>query len=76
MTFIEAICYKFEKRRADLFQDYPNAIRLNLVHLCPSVLLFPFGVFLCVVQQFKVVIAKFHSTFLGILGATKLHHFA
>ena len=25
------------------FQDYPNAICFNLVHLCPSMLLFPFA---------------------------------
>ena len=29
-----------------LFQDYPIVIRFNLVHLCPSMLLFPFSVFL------------------------------
>ena len=40
-TFIQVICHKLEKRRADLFQDYPNAI-----HFCPSMLLFPFAVLL------------------------------
>ena len=40
-TFIQAICHKLEKHRADLFQDYPNAI-----HLSPSMLLFPFAVLL------------------------------
>ena len=41
-TFIEAICHKFEKHGVDFFQDYPNVIRFNLVHLCPSTLLFFF----------------------------------
>ena len=45
-TFIQVICHDFEKRRAEFFQDYPNVIRFNLVHLCPSILLFPFAVFL------------------------------
>ena len=45
-TFIQAIYCKLEKRRADFFQDYPNAIRFNLVHLCPSMLFFSFAEFL------------------------------
>ena len=32
-TFIEAICHNFEKRGFVFFQDYPNVIRFNLVHL-------------------------------------------
>ena len=43
---MQAICYNFEKRRADLFQDYANVMRFNLVPLCPSMLLFfSFAVF-------------------------------
>ena len=45
-TIIKVICHKLRKRRVDLFQDYPNAILFNLVHLCPSMLLFSFAVFL------------------------------
>ena len=41
-TFIQAICHKLEKRRADFFKDYPNAIRFNLIHLWPSILLLSF----------------------------------
>ena len=45
-TFIKAICHKLEKRRADFFQDYPNAIRFDLVLLCSLLYFF------CVVQHF------------------------
>ena len=53
---IKGLCHE---RRADNTQyAIPNAIRrFNLVHLCPSMLLFPFAVFY-VVQQFYVVIAR------------------
>ena len=60
-TFIEAICHNFEKRRVDFFQDYPNVICFNIVRLLPSMLLFPFAVFLLCCSA--VVIAMFHSTF-------------
>ena len=36
---MQVICHKLEKRRADFFLDNPNAIRFNVVHLCPSMLL-------------------------------------
>ena len=45
MAFIQAICYKLEKCWPT-FQYYPNAVCFNLVHLCPSMLFFPFVVFL------------------------------
>ena len=44
--FMRWICHKNLKNYGPTFQDYPNAIRFNLVHLCPSVLLFAFVVFL------------------------------
>ena len=37
---------KLEKYRADVFQVYPNAIRFNLLELCPSMSLFGLSVFL------------------------------
>ena len=67
-TFIQAICRKFEKRRADFFQDYPNVIRFNLVHLCPSMLLFPFAVFLLCCSTVLRGSWNVSSYFLGILG--------
>ena len=53
---------------ADLFQDYPNVIRFNLVNLCPSMLLFPFAVFLlcCLTVLSDYCNVSFY--FLGILG--------
>ena len=75
-TFIHAICHKLEKRWANSFQDYPNAIRFNLVHLSPSMLLFSFAVLLlCCSTVFKCS-CNVSFYFLGILGVTKLHHFA
>ena len=38
--------YNLENVRPTFVQDSPNAIRFNLVHFCPSILLFPFAVFL------------------------------
>ena len=58
---------QFEKRRADFFQDYRNVIRFNLAHLCPSMLLFPFAVFLLC---FSTVLSGYCNVsfyFLGIL---------
>ena len=46
------ICHKLKKRRAHFFRDYPNVIRFKLVHLCPSMLLLPFAVFLLCCSQF------------------------
>ena len=37
--YIEEICHKLEKRRADFSQDYLSAIFCILFHLCPSMLL-------------------------------------
>ena len=37
--------YKFEKRWADVFQIYPNAIHLNPLQFCPSMPLLGFPVF-------------------------------
>ena len=72
-AFIQAICYKHEKRRAKFFQDYPNTICFNLgtVHSCFSFMLFYFSY---VVQKFQVVTAMFHSTFLAFW--VLLHHIA
>ena len=52
----------------DFFQDYPDAIRFNLVHLCPSMLFFPFAVFFFCFLFFccSTVLsgfAIFHTTF-------------
>ena len=55
-----------KKRRTDFFQDNPNAIRFNLVHLCPSTLLFAFAVFLLCCS----------TVLSGYLGVMKLHYFA
>ena len=67
---------KLEKRWGDFFQDYRNAIRFNLVHLCPSMLLFYFAViFLCC----STVLSGYCNVqfyFLGILAVMTLHHFA
>ena len=38
-------CHKFEKRWADVFQIYPNAIHLNPLQFCPSMPLLGFPVF-------------------------------
>ena len=46
-------CHNFEKRHADFFQDYPNVIHFNLAHLCPSMLFFPFAVFVVLFNSFK-----------------------
>ena len=72
----QAICNKLERRLTDFFQDYPNSIRFNLVHLCPAMLLFPFAVFLsrCSTVLSGFCNVSFHV--LVILGFVKLHYFA
>ena len=76
-TFIQAICHNLEKRRADSFlQDYPNAIRFSFVHLSPSMLLFPFVVFLLCCSTALSGYCNVSFYFLGILVVTKLHRFA
>ena len=53
------------------FQDYPNVIRFNLVHLCPSTPLFPFaalqyvilsdfGGILCVMKVWYYIVWHIH----------------
>ena len=67
-TFIQVICHNFEKRWAGFFQDYPNVIRVNLVHFCPFMFLFPFAVFL---SRCSTVLSGYCNVsfyFLGILG--------
>ena len=66
-TFIQAICHKLEKRRADFFQDYPNGIRFDLVHLCPYMLLFPFAVFLLCCSSVLSGYCNVSFYFVGIL---------
>ena len=67
-TFIQAICHKVENVGLSFFKDHPNAIRFNLVQLCPSMLLFPFAVFLlrCSTVLNGYCNASFH--FMSILG--------
>lgn len=59
--------------RPTFFQDYPNVIGFNLVHLCPSMLLFLFAVFgvCCSTDLRGDWNVSFY--FLGILGVMKLH---
>ena len=45
MVFPLCKWYKFEKRWADVFQIYPNAIHLNPLQFCPSMPLLSFPVF-------------------------------
>ena len=69
---------EIEKRRADFFRDCPNAIRFNLVHLCPSMFLFSFAVFLLCCSTVLSGYCYVSFYFLGILGVMKLlwRHFA
>ena len=75
-TFIQAICHKLEKCWADSYQDYPNAIHFNLVHLCPFMLLFCFAVLLLCCSTVLNGYCNVSFYFLGIFGVMKLHHFA
>ena len=70
----KATCHKLDRRRADFFQDYPNEIRLNLVHLCPSMLLFPFAVFLLSSSTVLSSYCNVSFYFLDILGVMNVHH--
>ena len=56
-----------EKNGADFSQDYPNVIRFNLVHLCPSMLVYPFSVVLLCCS----IVLSGSCYFLGILGKSK-----
>ena len=58
----------FEKRWANFFQDEPNVIRFNPVHLCPPMLLFHFAVFLLCCSTVLSGSCNVSSYFLGILG--------
>ena len=46
----------------------------TLVHLCPSMLLFPFAVFLLCSSTVLSGYCNVSFYFLGILGVMKLHH--
>ena len=48
--------YKFEKRWADVFQIYPNAIHFNPPRFCPSLYLLSFPVF-CL--SFSIVLSRY-----------------
>ena len=48
--------YKFEKRWADVFQIYPNAIHFNPLQFCPSMSLLGFPVF-CL--RSSIVLSRF-----------------
>ena len=49
--------------RADVFQDYPDAMQFNLVQLCPSMLLFPFAVLRLLFNRFKWLLQCFNLIF-------------
>ena len=68
--------YNLEKVRPTFFQDFQNAIRFSLVHFCPSILLFPFAVFLLFCSTVLRGYRNVSFYLLGILGVMKLHHFA
>ena len=70
-TFNLVICHNFERRRAYFSQDYPNVIRVNLVHLCPFILLFPFAVFLLRCSTVLSGYCNVSFYVLGILGKKK-----
>ena len=50
------------------------AVRFNPVHLCRSMLLFPFAVFLLCCSTVLRGYCNVSLYFLGILGVKKLHH--
>ena len=49
-----------------------DAIRFNLVHLCPSMLLFPFAVFRLCCSTVLSGYCNVSFYFLGILGVTRV----
>ena len=63
-----AIYHKLEKRRADLFQDYPNAIRFNVVHLSPSI----YFSFCCISFMLFNSLSGYRNVSLYSLGIMKL----
>ena len=58
----------------NFFQDYQNEISFNLVHLCPSMLLFPFAVFLLSSSTVLSSYCNVSFYFLDILGVMNVHH--
>ena len=68
----------FKDIRTTFFQDHANVIPVcfNLVQLCPSMLLFPFAVFLLCCSTVLSGYCNVSFYFLGIFGLVKLHHFA
>ena len=63
-----------KKSHANFFQGYPHAIHFNFVHLWPSMLFFPFAVFLLCSSTVLSGYCNVSFYFLGILGVMKLHH--